>query len=250
VTVKNDKVDLRFAVGESNGPHSAIWRGYSNKEGVYVSHGGMGGIQKFSFHKSLICRHAFTKQEGPADGEDDRVIHKWRREIAPQTGGIVYALVARFPSDFLSTALEKERKTVTWLPAAISGHATVVEFVFSALGRDATYALAQSSGRTIVSYTAIPNGEAFVVSWVHEKWNGEPFTFPGIFDRDDQCVISKYDPTNSGRPNRFTLFLDPTDNQPMIVDEFGAYFAPLDTQFVEPMGSFTDRNVKKRSKPT
>jgi hypothetical protein len=244
---KRNKVDFRFAVGEPAGPRSAVWRGYSNKEGIYISHGGMGGIEKFSFHKSLICRHAFTEQEGPADGDDDRVMQKWRRVLAP-ANGLVYALVARFPSDYLSTTLKQERKTVAWLPAAISGYATVVEFVFSGFGEDSTYALAKSSGRTIASYTALPNGEAFVVSWVHEKWNGESFTVPGLFDREAQYVISRQDPMKSGRPTRFTLYIDPTNEQPMVVDEFGAYPAPLDMQFDEPMGSFTNRVVKKRGK--
>jgi hypothetical protein len=218
---KRSKVDFRLAVGTSDGARSAVWRGYSNKEGIYISHGGMGGIEKFSFHRSLICRHAFTEQEGPADGDDDRVMQKWRRVLAP-TNGLVYALIARFPSDYLSTALKNERKTVVWLPAAISGHATVVEFVFSGCGEDGTYALAKSSGRMIVSYTPLPNGEAFVVSWVHEKWNGESFTVPGLFEIETQYVISRQDPMMSGRPTRFTLYIDPTNERPMIVDEFGA----------------------------
>ena len=242
-----NKVDLRVGVGEPAGPRSAKWCIFSNKEGVYISHGGLGGIQKFSFHKSLICRHAFTEQEGPADGDDDRVLKKWLRVSAP-ANGMVYALVARFPSDFLSTALKPESKAVTWLPAAPPGHSTVVEFVFSGLSEQEIDALAQTSGRSVVSYTALPNNEAFVVTWLHHKWDREPFTFPGVFDRNDQLVISKHDPLNTGRPVRFTIFSGPTNNQPITVDEFGAYYGPLDMQFDEPMGSFTNRQVKKRGK--
>jgi hypothetical protein len=34
----------------------------------------------------------------------------------------------------------------------------------------------------------------------------------------------------------------------MLVDEFGAYSAPLDTKFDEPMGSFSRDKVHKRGK--
>jgi hypothetical protein len=208
----------------------------------------LGGIEKFSFHSSMICRHAYTKEEGPADGETDRVIQKWRRVPAP-VNGMVYVLVARFPSDVLSTALDPERKAITWLPAAAPGHATIVEFVFTALGKEAMLASAKSAERSIVSYTMLPNGEAFVVSWVHEKWDREWFTSPGVLDREDlQYVVSKHDPTNSGRPARFTWFIDPTAEHPMLVDEFGAYSAPLDMKFDEPMGLLSRNKVLKRGK--
>lgn len=204
-----NNVNLRLGLGGPDGPRSTKWRVFSNKEGIYISHGGLGGVQKFSFHKSLVCRHAFTEQEGPAEGDDDRVLSKWRRVSAP-ANGIVYALVARFPSDFLSTALTAENKAFTWLPAAATGHATVVEFVFSGLSEQEVNALAQASGRTVVSYTKLPNNEAFVVTWVHESWEGKPFTVPGAFDRNDQLVISKHDPLHTGRPVRFTIFIAPT----------------------------------------
>ena len=245
---QNIEFDLRFAVGQPGGPRSSVWRAYSNKNEVYVSHGGLGGVQKFSFHSSTICRHAYTREEGPANGETDRVIQRWQRLPAPLTG-IAYVLIARFPSDVLSTALDSERKTIKWLPAAAPGHATHVEFVFTALSEEAILAMAKSAGRSVVSYTTLPNGEAFVVSWVHAKWDREWFTFPGAFDREDsQYVISRHDPTSSGRPSRFTLFIDPTPEHPMLVDEFGAYSAPLDMKFDEPMGSFARNKVHKRGK--
>jgi hypothetical protein len=245
---KNNRVNFRIAVGEANGPRSGVWRGFSNGNDVYLTTTGMAGIEKFSFHGSGICRHAFTKEEGPADGETDRVLHRWRREVPVPAGALVQVLTARFPSDYLSTSLRPEGKAVAWLPAAAPGSATLVDFAFSGAGEEATREMAESTGRTIVSYTDLPNGDGFVVTSMHHAWTGESFTMPGLFDRPDQYVVSKSDPFGSGRPTRFTLFIDPTQEHPMLVDEYGAYSAPLDTKFSEPMGSFSREKVLKSGK--
>jgi hypothetical protein len=203
---KASEVDFRIAVGAPDGPRSSIWRGYSTKNEVYVSYSGMGRIQKFSFHSSGICRRAFTGHVGPAEGEADRVIGKWRRMEAPPSGEIVYSLVARFPTDYLSTALEDETSKVTWIPPAPSGQSTTVEFVFSRAEMNVLDELAKSAGRTIFSFTRLPNGEAFVASWVHQDWIGEDFTVPGALFADKELVISTDDPNHTGRPVRFTMY--------------------------------------------
>lgn len=245
---KLEKVDLRFAVGSQEGPRSSVWRCYSNKSDVYLSHGAAGGVEKISFHASLICRRAFTAEEGPAAGRSDRVIQRWQRALAlPST--MAYALVARFPSDYLSTSLQRPFKPIEWLPPAPTGGATIVEFVFAGYDRTAMNKLATAAGRTIISFTPLPNGESFVVSYCHEPWQGEPFTAPGFLGRDGQYVVAPDDPTNSGRPARITLFLEPTPAHPtLVVDEFGAFHAPLDMQFDRPMGKFSRTEVLKARK--
>jgi hypothetical protein len=207
---KFPKVNFRLAVGEPGGPRSNIWRGFSKGNDVYLTTPGMAGIEKFSFHASGICRRAFTEQEGPADGETDRVLYRWERVVPAPAGGIVQVLTARFPSDYLSTALTPARKAVAWLLPASRGNVTLVDFAFSGAGEEATRAMAETTGRTIVSYTDLPNGEAFVVTSMHHQWNGESFTIPGMLDQPGQYVVAKSDPSNSGRPTRFTMFIDPT----------------------------------------
>lgn len=245
---KLKKVDLRLAVGSQEGPRSSVWRCYSNKSDVYLTHGAAGGIEKISLHASLICRRAFTSEEGPAAGHSDRVILRWQRAPA-LPGTMAYALIARFPSDYLSTSLRRPFKPVQWLPPAPAGGATIVEFVFTGLDRTAMNQLAVAAGRTIVNFTPLPNGESFVVSYCHEPWQGEPFVAPGFLGRDGQYVVAPDDPSNSGRPARITLFLEPTSAHPMlIIDEFGAFHAPLDMQFSQPMGRFSRNEVLKSGK--
>lgn len=247
---KTNEVDFRVAVGTPDGPRSSVWRGFSTKNEVYVSHGGMGGIHKFSFHSSGICRLAFTEHEGPGEGEVDRVIHRWRRVKAPPSGGIVYSLIARFPTNYLSTALKVETKKVNWIPSASSGQATALDFVFSRAEKHVLDELAKSAGRTIFSFTRLPNGEAFVASWSHQDWiGGEDFTVPRVFDADIEYVISTDDPNHTGRPARFTMYQEPNDRRPtMIADEYGAYIVSLGTRFPKPMGMLSRNKVLKRNR--
>lgn len=246
---KNIKVNCRIAVGDVNRPRSSVWRGFSNGDDVYLTTSGMAGIQKFSFHRSGICRCAYTKEEGAAEGETDRVLHRWKREAPVSAGKILQVLTARFPSDYLSTALPAERKAVEWIPPAPAGSATCVDFAFSGAGEEMTRKMAETTGRTIVSFTDLPSGEAFVLTWFHAPWHRESFVVPGLFGQPGQYVISKSDPFGSGRPTRFTWFIEPTNEWPiMTVDEFGTYSATLDAKFSEPMGFFTPQKVRKRAK--
>jgi hypothetical protein len=112
--------------------------------------------------------------------------------------------------------------------------------------------LALEANRSIISFTRLPNGEAFVVAWHHQDgWAGENFTVPGALFPDREYVISTHDPGNTGRPARLTMYLPPTAQHPtMIADEYGAYHVPLGTQFSTPMGKLTRTKVlKSKVKP-
>jgi hypothetical protein len=228
---KASRIDLRFAVGSPEGPRSSVWRAYSNKNEVYVSQGMLGGVQKFSFHSSGICRLAFTAQEGPAKGKSDRISMKWRRVAAPPNESIVYVLSVRFPTDYLSTKLPIEQKPIVWVPAADGGSATLVEFIFTRMNIETMMEVAKLGNRALISYDQLPNGEAFVVSSIHQPWIREDFFVPGRTKGGDDLVISADDPKETGRPVRFTRYLDPTSQKPVmcIGDEFGAYRVPSGT---------------------
>jgi hypothetical protein len=244
---KVNEVDFRIAVGSASGPRSNIWRGVSTNDCVYVMHPQMGKIVKFSFHRSCRCRVAFTEIEGPGQGESDRVIEKWKRSPAPRHD-VAYALVARFPTDFLSTALPSEPKEVTWIPAAPPGSVTLVEFLFTKDDEQDARVVAERANRSMVSYTRLPNGDAFFVTWHHgEKWNGESFVAPGVLRDDCELVVSRRDPDDTGRPVRFTMFVPAPNRTTMMADEFGAYYVPKGTKFAEPMGRFTRTKLLKRN---
>lgn len=69
--------DLRFAIKNSSGLVSSIWRLWATRHGdVYLATRSMAKIEKFSFHKSGICRSAFTNEHGTPQTMTDRVMFK------------------------------------------------------------------------------------------------------------------------------------------------------------------------------
>jgi len=243
---KANSVDLRFAVGRLNGLRSDVWRAFSRGSDVYLAIAHHAGRSKFSFHSSGICRDAFTKEEGPGDGEDDRVISRWIRSQAPPAPGLAYALLLRFPSDYLSSALPRPLKTVTWVPSAPAGGSTTFEFFYSRMNRQDTEAAAAAANRTLLSYTMLPSGEAFTVTWLHEPWHGTPFRVPGMLHDDCEYFISTLDPENTGRPARFMRLIRQREGIPPIAEDFGAYKVPLGTTPPEPMDVMQRDKVLKR----
>jgi len=240
----NNKVDFRIAVGNATGPHSSVWRGASHKNDVYLTHSNMGKIEKFSFHKSLRCRRAFHEHTKPG-GMADRAIEKWTRLPTPATG-ISYAMVAIFPTDTLSAGPIVE--DVLWLSAAPSGGTTVLEFFYTRDGDTETKDHASANSRELLSYTVIPNGEAFCVSKTAGLWTGENFVVPKAIDDDKQFVISRDDPQNTGRPARFSTFRQINNGTILEVWEYGAYQVPLDAEFLTPMATLTRTKLLHRHK--
>jgi len=240
------RVDFRIAVGSAHGPRSSVWRGASNNNEVYLSHSMMGKVEKFSFHRSLKCRRAFHEHTKPS-GMDDRAIEKWTRVQTPPTG-ISYALVAIFPTDTLSTALAPEGKDVLWIGAALPGATTVLEFIFTRDNEDRTRELANSNSRELLSYTVLPNEEAFCVTKTNGRWTGENFVVPGVIDDDKQYVISRDDPQNTGRPARFSTYRQLNNGTVLEAWEYGAYQVPLDAEFSKPMGRLTRTKLLRRQK--
>ena len=243
------KVTFRLAIGAADGPRSTVWRGFSHKNEVYVCQASLGKDAKFSLHSSRTCRLAFTEEEGPGEGENDRVIQKWKRAETPKNGGVVYALIAKFPTDFLSLANKPEPKQVCWIPAAPSGSAINLEFLYAYRDQDEAHQMAEAAGRSLISYTRLPNGEAFLVTSIEVPWIGEDFTAPGVLFPHQQMVISRHDPDGTGRPQRFTRFLHATDDRPLIAEEFGAYSVPLGTKLPKPTATLTPMKVLKRGPP-
>jgi hypothetical protein len=159
---------------------------------------------------------------------------------------LAYALLLRFPSDYLSTALARPMKAVTWVPSASAGGSTTFEFFYSRLNRQDMQAAAAAANRTLLSHTLLPSGEAFTVTWLHEPWLGEPFRVPGLLHADCEYFISTLDPENTGRPARFERLLPVREGIPPIAEEFGAYKVPLGTTPPEPMDVMQRDKVLKR----
>jgi hypothetical protein len=99
--------------------------------------------------------------------------------------------------------------------------------------------------REVLSYSKLPNGEAFVVMKTTGEWTGEDFVAPGIINDDKQYVVSREDPENTGRPGRLSMFV-PHEVGFLQVFEYGAYQVPLEATFSKPMGRLTRTKLVQR----
>jgi hypothetical protein len=221
------RFDVRLVVGIPNGPRSDVWHYWSRNESVYVANAKMGGIVKFSFHPPDICRYAFTKEYGTSAALPDRATEVWRRDPTLPAGArkVVRVLRVGFWTDVLSTALASPSKEPVWIKPAPLGNTTIVDLMFT---RDDEVALRAALAteppalaHTMVAYRQLSNGEAFCISAWHSPTADKPLRVQG--NNANDLLILPYDPTDSGRPIRFTAFSSPKDGGFMEAWDFGAF---------------------------
>jgi hypothetical protein len=76
----------------------------------------------------------------------------------------------------------------------------------------------------LVSYTLLPNGESFILSYYHGDWENRDLQSPksegSIFP---DLLFSSHDPQNTGRPFRIIIGPAPKDGNELRVHELGGY---------------------------
>lgn len=219
--------NLRFGVKRQDGYISSLWRLWSTKHGdVYLTSKGMGGIHKYSFHQSGICRSAFTSEHGTPDSMEDRVIFKWKRNVTPESGAQAVRVVwIAFPTDYLSKETEPERKKVHWIGSAPEGGATYIELAYTTKEENEVRKLLRSSGnKNLLSYTQLPKNESLLVMYYHSDWENKDLTSPAaegsIFP---DLIFSAEDKNDTGRPVRIKFGPLPKDGDCLILQELGGY---------------------------
>lgn len=223
-SVKPSKnLDLRLAVGTIVGPRSGIWRITSQRNDVYASTGGSSS-SKLSFHESKICRRAFHETHEPVTVAN-RLMHRWRRAETPpaESGRACLLLRIGIATDYLSTALEAPKKKVIWIAAAPTGKTRVICVL---LTNDTEERLRHDLGseREVVAYKRLPNGEAVAVMTYVAESNEKGFVVPSSHHQKRHIIISRYDPSNSGRPIRFYGESRPKDGDCQEIWELGGYY--------------------------
>ena len=188
----------------------------------------MGGINKYSFHKSGICRSAFTKEHGTPSKMSDRKMFKWiRAETPPVTKGQAtrVALIA-FPTNFLSRSLKGIEKSTTWIPAAPHGGATYLELAYTCESENTVLSAFQSNARNLITYQPLPSGEAFFISYHHADWENKDLRIPAAKDKGSifpDLLFSERDPRDTGRPIRIRFGPYPKNGDDLVLQELGGY---------------------------
>jgi hypothetical protein len=219
--------DLRFGIRREDGYVSHTWRLWITRSAdVYLFTRGMAGIEKYSFHRSGICRSAFTKEHGTPRSMSDRALFKWTRGGTPPVSNGMASRVAwiAFPTDFLSRITEKNPKPTTWIPAAPSGGATYLELAYTSEPESAVIAAFQNNGRQLVSYTKLTSGDAFIFDYYYADWENRDLRIPAshgsVFP---DLLFSASDPNDTGRPIRLKLGPPPEDGDALVLQELGGY---------------------------
>jgi hypothetical protein len=221
--------DLRFAVRRSDGFESSIWRAWARSPGdVYLATRRLGGIEKYSFHQSRICRRAFTREHGAAAGMADRLTSRWVRAPTPEPGsgkGIRLACLA-FPTDYLSRPITGSRpgnaEPIVWIEAAPSGGATSVEIILTAESEERVRDELASGGRRLILYEPFSAAEACIVTYGHDDWTNRDLRMPGEGKVCD-LLFSAADPRDTGRPLRLIMGPTPADGDAALLQELGGY---------------------------
>lgn len=197
--------DLRFAIKSSSGHVSSIWRLWATGHGdVYLATRSMAKIEKYSFHKSGICRGAFTNEHGTPQTMTDRAMFKWKRLPTPTAGERKASRVAwlGFPTDYLSQPpvsgvevwLGSRRRRPAELPT-LNLHSHESQESIEAAFRE-------RRERKLLAYVALPSDEAFFGNYYHADWENKDLNMPGNGEVAD-LVFSPRNPYGSGRPFAF-----------------------------------------------
>jgi hypothetical protein len=221
--------DLRFAIKSPSEQVSSIWRLWATRHGdVYLATRSMAKIEKYSFHKSGICRSAFTNEHGTPPAMADRAMFKWNRLPTPAAGDGKASRIAwlGFPTDYLSKTYFSDVEGVFWIEAAPSGGATYVEFAFTREPLESIKAaFREHEQRKLLVYVKLPAGEAFFGSYYHADWENKDLTMPGNGEVAD-IVFSSRDPYGTGRPIRILFGPRPADGDAVVLQELGGYAIP------------------------
>lgn len=218
--------DLRFGIKREDGFVSSIWRLWATKHGdIYLTTKGMGGIHKYSFHQSGICRSAFTSEYGIPKNMSDRAMHKWKRAPTPPFGSNNYSRLAwiAFPTNFLSRQMEDERKKINWIEAAPENMATYLELaIISETEKHVKHYMGLD--RRVVLFAALSNDEALMVIYSYGEYENRDISSPSasgsIFPN---LLFSENDPKDTGRPIRILFGPEPSDNEALLLQELGGF---------------------------
>lgn len=234
---------LRLAIGDPENRRSNLWRITAYKSDVYVTCAGTLPV-KFSFHKSGICRDAFTGEFGVPPGMQDRVMTRWKRADIPppNTGKACSVLDVAFPTDFLSAGLEVPSKPIHWLDAAAPGQSKCVELFFSSDTPDVVDALLQPAQRTAIAAFPLENRSWFYVTSHTIDFPGQEMRIPAAGKRKSDFLIKRQDVSPSSRSLRILVTSKPGDGDKMVAWEYGASLCePGDSHAVD--GAITPQQV-------
>lgn len=213
---------IRFAVGDPAGRHSTTWNVWAHGNEVYVSGSAMGGVEKYSFHSSTICRRAFTQEHKLPASMEDRVLHKWNRAATVPTGrsGAVALLSLVIPEAHLSSHLTKSKKKPAWIAAPEAEHAVTIQLLLTRETAGDLEAKLHVSD-TLFWTAALPNGETIAIRTFQRPWEGNDLVVPANVAAGRDLVLPR---TYSDEPPRSVAFFLFSQPEEAVVFQLSGYW--------------------------
>lgn len=198
-----EPLEIRFAVGYPDGLRSSIWRGWSNKNDVFLSVRKIAGIIKLSFHDSGICAYGLTKQQEEQMIKEsiktpkDRLPDRWKRRPTPHFGLSQVAQII-IPSALLELKGDVPDKPIKWLVPGSKSEATCINAFFANGHLDKI--LDQLKNKRpekleLIDHVLLPKGEHFLLIGLISSFDAQEFveknknlSGPGIPFASDQNI--------------------------------------------------------------
>lgn len=218
-------VDIRFAVGAAEKPHSSIWKLVGDKKGdVYLAVRDLMQYTKFSFHANAPAHSALSKEHAISENLSDRLLSSWKRPWVPARGTMGMGRLAwlAFPSDYLSTERISAKKRVSWIPAAPAGDATFVEVALTAEEETTVDKTLHNRGVFQLVNAPLLGDERLIAFAYYGQWQNRDITIPAKFDKPEY-FFSANDPRGTARPRRMTFHVPPKDEDALVITELGGY---------------------------
>jgi len=170
---KNDFV-VRVAVGRVAGPHSAVFRIWSDfgESNVYASVRDLAGEIKISLHESGQCNAGLTSQFAAKDANAiammgglrhqsqwTRLTHVGSRIVNP----LQFAIPASELRMWRDTPVVTEK--VTWLESPGEGRSIIISCIFSGQSLPDDQWPGRRNGTNLFGTKLLPNGEKFWLIW-------------------------------------------------------------------------------------
>lgn len=165
---------LRFGVGNANGPRSITWTLKANKNDVYLMQRRVGRDMKVSFHEApALWRVALTSEhltkpnrlQVPA-GKDPRLATEWLRPPADAASGLTRAFAIVIPWFEVRDRPAAEPGDVVWADPPPQGSSVEFDIFFAAPAAIVNgHPGAHSMDTRAVGDFTLPNGERVFVVW-------------------------------------------------------------------------------------
>jgi hypothetical protein len=203
----------------------------TKKGDAYFASRGLAHVTKVSFHRSGICRDAFTSEHGRPVTMPDRVTGRWQRPLIPAlaSGNFARLALLAVPTDYLSKATQWPSGRVVAVPAAPPGGAAFIEVGMTRASRWASESAMQLSTVPwgLLGFATAFDDVSLFVRWFHGEWQNNDMNIPASPEMGSDAAVRFWaSDVAHERPIRLTFHQPVKDYEALMLTELGGRIVP------------------------